>query len=226
MTFGTWGGWRPGAGRKLSKRGDKRVLHRRRPELSRRCPAHVTLKVHDDVANLRTKARAQVIQRALAAAGFYPGARIVDWSIQKNHLHLIVEADTTGELSRAMQGFCVRVAKGLNKLLGRKGAVFTERYHLRVLETPREIRNARAYVINNHRRHAAGVGRVLAPGRVDPCSSWAWFDGWRDLDREQRALARQMRTGPPLVSAAKGYLLRKGWRRHGLVCVDEVPGSR
>jgi REP element-mobilizing transposase RayT len=225
MTFGTWGGWRPGAGRRPSKRRRKRVLHRKRPKLTRRLPVHVTLRVHREVSSLRFKDRRRVIRRAFAAACAYDGARIVDWSIQANHLHLIVEADSRQQLSRAMQGFGVRVAKGLNRLLGRKGSVFEERYHLRVLGTPREIRNARAYVINNYRRHAAAADRPVDPGWVDPCSSWAWFDGWRDLTRAHLALAREARAGPALVSTAKGYLLRQGWRKRGLVRVDEVPCS-
>jgi len=90
LSFGR-GGWRPGAGRKPSKRRNKRVLHRRRPELSKRHPGHVTLKVHRDLSSLRLKKRCQVIRRALVAArAAYPRARIVDWSIQANHLHLIV----------------------------------------------------------------------------------------------------------------------------------------
>jgi len=223
MTFGTWGGWRPGAGRKASKRRNKKALHRQRPRMTRRLPGHVTLKVHRDVACLRKKARCKVIRGAFVAACSYPGVSIVDWSIQGNHLHLIVEADNTEQLSRAMQGFCVRVARGLNSLLDRNGAVFTERYHLRVLQTPREIRNARAYVINNFRRHAAVTGRRVDRDWVDPCSSWAWFDGWRDLTRAHVALARETRAGPKPVSEARGWLLRVGWRRRGLVRVDEVP---
>jgi REP element-mobilizing transposase RayT len=139
--------------------------------LTRRHPAHVTLKVHRDVASLRTKDRCKIIRSAFVAACGCPGARIVDWSVQGNHLHLTVEADSTRQLSGALQGFCIRVAKGLNRLLGRKGSVFVERYHLRVLTTPREVRNARAYVINNYRRHAAAAGRRVERGWMDPCSS-------------------------------------------------------
>ena len=62
MTFGTWGGWRPGAGRKPSKRRNNRALHRKRPKVTRRCPVHITLKVHRELASLRVKARCQVIQ--------------------------------------------------------------------------------------------------------------------------------------------------------------------
>ncbi len=142
-----------------------------------------------------------------------------------------------------MQGFSVRVARGLNGLTGRKGPVFTERYHLvtlleaaplRILETPTETRNARAYVINNFRRHAAEAGRRVDAGWVDPCSSWAWFDGWRNLSRTQVDLARQLwccrrrrllRAGPAAVAEPKSWLMRVGWRRRGLVRVNEVPAQ-
>jgi len=223
LTFRCWGGARKGAGRKPARRGQRRARHRRRPKLTRRNPVHVTLKVGRDIGNLRAKKRRQVIRRAFAEAGRCVDARIVDWSIQKNHLHLVVEADATRALSRLMQGFGIRVAKGLNRLLGRTGSVFVERYHARVLQTPAEIRNARAYVLNNYRRHAAVSGRRPVDDWVDPFSSWAWFDGWRDLTRAHHALVRQAHAGPKPISDAKGWLLRVGWRRRGLVRVDEVP---
>jgi REP element-mobilizing transposase RayT len=224
MTFG-WGGWRPGAGRKPSKRRDKVVLHRVRPDLSRRHAAHVTLKVRADLTSLRTKSRVQVIRRAFVPACEGDGFRIVDWSILGNHMHLVVEADSTRQLSRGMQGFCIRVARGLNALSGRRGAVFTERYHLRVLATPREVRNVRAYVLNNFRRHARRDGRPVARSWVDPCSSWAWFDGWRDLTKAQHERAQEERAGPTAAGTPRGWLLRAGWRKHGLVRVNEVPAD-
>ena len=224
MTFG-WGGWRPGAGRKPSKRRDKRVLHRARPEISARHPAHVTLRVHRELTSLRTKQRVQVLRRAFIASTQRGDLRVCDWSIQGNHVHLVVEANDKRSLGRGLQGVCVRVARGLNALMGRKGAVFTERYHVRVLTTPREVRNARAYVLNNHRRHAAQMGRRLAAGYVDPCSSWAWFDGWRDLPAWAQRTALGERVGPPPVASPTSWLMRVGWRKHGLVRVDEVPAS-
>ncbi len=225
MTYGTWGGWRPGAGRKPSKRRNKRVLHRKRSEISRRNPVHVTVKVRSELNSLRTKKRVQVIRRAFVAACAGDGFRIIDWSIQGTHLHLIIEADSTAQLSRGMQGFCVRVARGLNGMVGRKGSVFTERYHMRALDTPTEIRNCRAYVLNNFRRHAAQAGRQVDSGWVDPHSSWAWFDGWRDLSREQARLAKQERAGPAPVAKPKSWLLCVGWRKRGLVRVNEVPSQ-
>lgn len=225
MTYGTWGGWRPGAGRKPSKRRNKRVLHRKRPTMSRRNPAHVTLNVRPELTSLRTKRRVQVIRRAFVAACAGDGFRIIDWSIQGTHLHVIIESDSSAQLSRGMQGFSIRVAKGLNGLAGRKGPVFRERYHVRVLASPTEVRNCRAYVINNFRRHAAQAGRRAAVGWVDPSSSWAWFDGWRDLSSGQARLAQKERAGPTPVAQPKSWLIRAGWRKRGLVRVNEVPSA-
>lgn len=225
MSFG-WGGWRRGAGR--PKVRDRRVAvpHRARPPVRSRYPLHVVLRFRRDLRSMRTDARAAVIRRAFVAGCNKDGFRIIDWSIQNDHLHLVVEARDKESLARGMQGFCVRLARGLNAHLGRTGSVFAERYSARELKSPREARNCRAYVANNARRHDAQRGLEWEDGTVDPYSSWAWFDGWRDCPRQ---LAREARAGPEAeqpVAAAKTWLLREGWRRHGLVKVDEVPGLR
>jgi REP element-mobilizing transposase RayT len=176
---------------------------------------------------MRKEKRASVIRGAFVAGCVREGFRIIDWSIQGDHIHLIVEARDNVSLSRGIQGFCVRVARGLNRLLKRRGTVFAQRYHVRELRTPREVRAARAYVINNARRHAAQQhGWVMPDGWMDPFSSWAWFDGWRDC---LRARQNQARAGPEAerpVAEPQTWLLRKGWRRHGLIGVDEIPGVR
>ncbi|HEY2031032.1 MAG TPA: transposase [Myxococcales bacterium] len=70
--------------------------------------------------------------------------RIAHYSIQGNHLHLVVEADDGSALSRGMQGLAVRIARRLNAHLGRRGAVFADRYHAHVLESRRAGRQRRA----------------------------------------------------------------------------------
>jgi len=217
--------WRPGAGRPRTNRRGKRVLHRGRPRVTGHTPAHITMRLRPECTSLRTKARARVIRQAFVACCVRDGFRITDWTIQGNHLHLIVEADSNAQLARGMQAFSIRVARGLNRLAGRKGAVFTERYHIHVLTTPAEVRNARAYVLNNFRRHAAQSGRRIAAGEVDPYSSWAWFDGWRDLSAEHQRAAAKEREGPAASAQPKSWLLRVGWRRCGLVSVSETPSG-
>ncbi len=99
------------------------------------------------------------------------GVRIVEFSVQGNHLHLVVEADGSEALSRAMQGFGIRVAKGLNRMMNRGGRVLADRYHARPLRTPTEVRRTVAYVRHNHRKHMAQVGKPLPRSFVDPYSS-------------------------------------------------------
>lgn len=118
-------------------------------------------------------------------------------------------------LARGVQGLSVRIARALNRAWGRRGRVFADRYHSRALHTPREVRNALAYVLNNAHKHAA------RSNGIDPYSSGAMFDGWR----EPVLRARTSTTALPVVRA-RSWLLTTGWRRHGLVSVTEVPGRR
>ena len=138
------------------------------------------------------------------------------YSVQGNHLHLMVEADDTESLSNGMQGFAISAAKRLNKLWGRKGPVFADRYHVEVLRSPTEVRNALGYVLNNHRRHN--------PSRrpFDRFSSSTWFDGWTEPP-DPGVVAR---AGPSVVVPARSWLLSKGWRERGRISVDLVPGRR
>lgn len=95
------------------------------------------------------------------------------FSIQANHIHLIVEARNRFALSRAMKGFSVRIAKRLNRAYGRRGQVFSDRFHAHVLRTPREVRHAVRYVMENSRIHAARRGErwslAVDPFAGGPC---------------------------------------------------------
>jgi REP element-mobilizing transposase RayT len=144
--------------------------------------------------------------------------RVVQFSVQADHVHLIVEARDKPSLSRGMTGLSVRLARAFNAVLGRRGALWGERYHSRPLKTPREVRNGLVYVLMNRRKHTNSPGRASVPG-FDVCSSAWWFDGWDSPPS----------SGPPLLSAEspvtppETWLARTGWRRHGLIRVDESP---
>ncbi|MEO1457927.1 MAG: transposase, partial [Pseudomonadota bacterium] len=215
------GGARPGAGRKPGKK--RRVAHRIRGQLSPHHPVHVTLKIRRELRNLRHKKRGRAIRQALVRCCQRDGFRIVQWSIQHDHLHLIVEADSQPHLSSGIQGLSVSIARRLNKLAGRAGAVFADRFHAHVLKTPREVRNALSYVLNNFRHHAAQTFRKTTVGVADKYSSWAWFDGWKDISQATRTASRG--EDPPPVARANRWLLTTGWRKRGLIRVDEVPGK-
>ena len=129
---------------------------------------------------------------------------------QGNHLHLIVEAEDATALSRGVKGLAIRVARGLNRLAGRRGRALADRYHSRPLATPTEVRNALAYVLTNSRVHARRHGARRYVPRVDPYSSGQWFDGWRSPPRGKPVL-------PAPTAAPSTWLLATGWRRLGLL---------
>ena len=112
----------------------------------------VTMKVLAGIANLRNQRRFRRVLEGLRKAYDRFGTRIVEFSVQHDHVHLVVESRDARALSRAMQGLAVRLARGLNRSLGRRGKVFADRYHHRVLGTPRQVRYALAYVLCNGRR--------------------------------------------------------------------------
>ena len=68
---------------------------------------------------------------------------------------MIVEAKDRDALGRGMKSIGSRLARAVNRVFKRAGPVLADRYHVRVLRTPREVRNALAYVLLNARRHAA-----------------------------------------------------------------------
>ncbi len=217
-----WGGWRPGAGR---PRTSTRVAHTTRPRLPARIPHHVTIRVQPGLASLRRGRTARIVRNAIRAGGNRVDFRVVEFNVLSNHIHLVVEATGAMSLARGMQGLEVRFARRINRALGRRGKLFPDRYHARALKTPREVRAALRYVLNNARHHAAARGERLSPYWVDPCSSGPWFDGWAREIRNREPWMTELRAQPPPNARATVWLLRVGWRRHGLLQFDEVPAG-
>jgi len=195
MELPTWGGKRKRAGRK-PKGARAGTPHVARAPLSRHNPVHVTWRMMPHVWNLRSRRSFRVLSRAFAAACDRRGFRLVHFSVQGNHLHLVVEASDAERLSRGLQGLAVRIARGLNRMMGRKGKVFAERYHGHVLRTPSEVARAVAYVLGNFFVHAGRRGERVDAARPDEYSS-----------------AVTLETGPPLVATPQSWLLTVGWRR-------------
>src|SRR5438067_9850739 len=176
----TWGGRRVGAGRKPIPGRRPGVPHVSRPAHVAAQPVHVTLRARSDIRCLRSGQVFPAVRRALAAAS-HRGFRILHFSVQDDHVHLIVEADDTRALRRGLRGLAIRVARAVNRALGRRGAVWQDRYHARPLTTPRAVRHALVYVLMNL-RNTTGENAEL-----DPCSSAVYFDGWQE----------PVRTAPP-----------------------------
>jgi REP element-mobilizing transposase RayT len=192
--------------------------HRRRAPLASRHPCHVTLKVRKELASLREGRLVRELERTWREACERRRFRLVQYSIQGDHVHLIVEASSAHDLACGMKSIAARFARAVNRVWQRTGAVLADRCHVHVLKTPREVRNAIAYVLLNARRHLAKKGRVPTAARVDPASSGRWFDGWFG--------GKGGSADPPAVARPRTWLLEVGWRRLGLIDLSEVPGGR
>jgi REP element-mobilizing transposase RayT len=213
--FKTRGGKRRGAGAKPKGRVAG-VSHDARPKLDGRTPVHVTLRVSRVIPSLRSQALIKVVRGAFSAGKDRLGLRLVQYAVQPDHLHLVLEPEDKSALSRGMQGLNIRLAKALNRALRRKGRVFVDRYHAQPLRSPKQVRAALRYVLLQQRRHAAKAGGGMTT-QLDPCSSAPLFDGWGNT---------QPRHGPwtATVVPAQTWLLCVGWRRHGLLSTTDVPG--
>jgi putative transposase len=239
LEFRTWGGARAGAGRKPRGR-QAGVSHLRRPVHAGRHPLHVTLRVRRGLPALRKHELFIEVRKALTAARERFGFRLVHFSVQRDHLHLLAEAADRRALSRGVQGLSIRVARAVNRQLGRRGKVFADRYHARALKTPRAAHWALRYVLLNVRKHER-ANLTVPFGFVDPCSSAAWFDGFarprelifgaRECRNDFRARAVVPRgiapRSPPdaPVVAPHTWLLTVGVSRAGPFDIDELPGE-
>ena len=226
FAFRTRGGKRKGAGR--PPKGDTAgVSHLRRPTLSRRHPLHITLRINAGLPSLRDGRLFERVRFALAAGKERFGFRLVHFSIQSTHLHLIAEASDSRALALGVQGLSVRVARAVNRALGRRGRLFADRYHSRALKTPRAVHFALRYVLLNARKHRAAI----PAGFIDSRSSAAWFGGFQRPAElafgagETRARWRVSSGAEAPVVPAQTWLLRHGSRPEAGFDIDETPGS-
>jgi REP element-mobilizing transposase RayT len=221
-----WGGRRPGAGRPKKPGAKTTVPHGRRPYHDARHPTHVTVRVRKRVGSLRRWHVAQAVGLRLrqhATSETAPAARrrrtfrVIHFSIQSNHVHLICEASSAAAMSRGLQGLLAHVARRVNRKLGRRGSLFGERHHRRDLATPLEVRRAIAYVLLNSAKHDVAsavpdLGTAPVDG-IDPLSDARWFGGWQRPP--------PLPDTPAPVCRARTWLAAHGWRRHGRLGRDE-----
>jgi hypothetical protein len=219
----TWGGRRAGAGRKPGS-GRSRMRHASRPNHRASEPVFVTLR--SELGSLRSPFVFPTI--LLGVRDFnerWEGRfRIVHFSVQTDHLHLMVEASTRGDLLAGVRGFSISIARRINRLVFRRGRVFADRWHGRALRTPRAVRSALVYLLGNFRKHGAACRNP-----IDTCSSAPYFShfselsGKRPVERDPSLTPRELRLCGSPVSDAESWLLRHGWLRHGLISIFEAP---
>jgi REP element-mobilizing transposase RayT len=194
------------------------VAHRRRPTLPSKTPVHVTLRLVEGVPSLRRRKPVNYVRRCIQLA-HKDRFRVVEFSVQSNHVHLIVEAEDARALSRGMQGLKIRIAKRLNALFGRRGTPFTDRYHAVPITSLRQARLCIGYVLGNARKHAAQRGHYVARNWVDPFSSAPTFRGWACT-----TVTSDGATKPGVTRRAQFWLLRTACTRYGPLDPNAVPG--
>jgi REP element-mobilizing transposase RayT len=188
--------------------------------------------VDDSIGSLRKRDMYLAVRDASLTTARREDFRIVHASVQGDHIHLIVEAQDKDAISRGMRGFeisaAMRINNAVTKRTGRRrrGAVFPDRYHMRVLTSPRAVKHALAYVLNNWRKHGEDRHGLPSTWKIDPFSSGVRFGGWRELEGSP-TLFRAPATYQALwVWLPKTWLLREGWTRHGLISTHDVPGPQ
>jgi len=190
------------------------VTHDTRSGFTGREPAIVTLKLVSGTPSLRARGVVRALREVLRAVRARADFRVVHYSIQGDHMHLVVEADGQRALSNGLKALGARLARCVNRLFARSGPVFRERYCMRVLCSPREVRHALAYVLLNVRKH----GALRAP-EIDPASSGCFLGHWSRSVRNARGSPRD-----PEVAGARTWLLSIGWRRCGAIDPGYTPG--
>ena len=179
-------------------------------------PVHVTMRRVAIGPSFRVQRVCAAI-RAVIAGSRRNGVRVLHYSVQDNHLHLMVEAGDAADLSNQMRTLFSRIAFAVNAVARRHGKLFRDRHHRRPLKTPREVRHALVYILFNDRKHrapasaSASVTSLVPAPALDPCSSAWWFHGWAPWDHPPRELLRSRDDAPTVEPST--WLARWGWHR-------------
>jgi REP element-mobilizing transposase RayT len=224
------GGKRKGAGRK-PKGARAGSRHQERPEIKSRYPLHVVMRVVTSVGSLRRREMYKAMREATIIAALRERFRIVHVSLQRTHVHMLVEAESKEALARGMQGFQISAARNINTVLGgkygrRRGKVFADRYHVEVIKSPTRARRALSYVINNWRKHKEDQQGLASTWLVDPFSTGILFPGWQELEGKDFMWPMRETYDPLIVRTPASWLLREGWKLCGPISAHDVPSKR
>jgi len=225
------GGKRRGAGRKPkgTRAGER---HEARQEFKPYHALHVVMRVVPAVGSLRRRKMYHAMREASITAAMRERFRIIHISLQRTHVHMLVEADHKTALSRGMQGFQISAARNINTVLGdgtrrRRGKVFADRYHVEVITSPRRARHALGYILGNWRKHKEDQQGLASTWLIDPFSTAILFPDWKEL--QDKALMWPIRTtyDPMIVFRPRTWLLAEGWKLGGgVISARDVPSKR
>ena len=225
------GGKRRGAGRK-PKGARSGESHAARPDFKPYHPLHVVMRVAPAVGSLRRRKMYQALREATITAAMRERFRIVHVSLQRTHVHMLVEANHKAALARGVQGFLISAARNINTVLGdgkrrRRGKVFVDRYHVEVITTPTQARHTLSYVLSNWRKHGEDREGIATTWLVDPFSTGILFPDWAELQDKVLMWPIRETYDPMIVFRPRSWLLAEGWKRGGgPISARDVPSRR
>jgi len=223
------GGKRRGAGRKPkgARAGER---HEARPDFKPYHALHVVMRVAPAVGSLRRRKLYKAMRDATITAALRERFRIVHISLQRTHVHMLVEAEHKAALARGMQGFQISAARNINTALGdgarrRRGKVFADRYHVEVIMSPTQARHAISYILCNWRRHGEDRDGVASTWLVDPFSTGILFPDWTELKDKAWMWPIRETYDPLVVFRPKTWILAEGWKLCGAISARDIPGK-
>jgi putative transposase len=202
--FMSHGGPRENAGRPRLQLHD--ASHAMRQRMNARNPFHVTFRLGKQVPNLRNEAFIRKFTRGIEKAR-NKGLNVNHFTIESTHIHFMGETEDNEALTRGILSLQACIVWALRQLFGFFGAVFAGRFHLHVLKSPREVRNALLYVIFNHAKHCN------AELFADVFSSAFAFQELRDFVRRPGQPPRWQNEISRALAPAKSWLQTVGWKR-------------
>jgi len=224
------GGKRRGAGRKPrgARAGER---HEARPEFKPYHALHVVMRIAPAVGSLRRRKLYKAMRDATITAALRERFRVVHISLQRTHVHMLVEAEHKAALARGMQGFQISAARNINTALGddkrrRRGKVFADRYHLEVITSPTRARHTIGYVLSNWRKHGEDREGLASTWLVDPFSSGILFPDWKEMQDKAWMWPIGATYDPLVVRRPRTWLLAEGWKlAGGPISARDVPSK-
>ncbi len=150
---------RKGAGRPALH--DPGIRHTNRPHIKKPASLHLTIKVKKKKAEIKNKSVLKILKRAILNAR-KQGLRVIHFSLEYDHVHLLIEADNNLILGKGMQAFGVTLSKAINRLKKLKGGVYKHRYHFRQISSTRELKIVMNYIFTNGLKHGTAKS-ILNP---------------------------------------------------------------
>ena len=139
-----------GAGRPAKV--DRGIRHISREKINRPSALHLTIKVRENKADIKNKRILKALHYAIRRARLQ-GLRVVHYTLEYNHVHLLVEANDNKSVQKGMQALGISFSKAINKIKQVKGSVYKHRHHFRKLNSRREYKNVIQYIFRNGIKH-------------------------------------------------------------------------